>query len=94
MEYFHKLDVFLRQVISLREFPTPLRFVSQLRHYWNFGKQFFGGQNISLLVAATIPQVIKMTKDTAIRFSAVPSTQSSAALTENHFEAKDGLCEK
>lgn len=79
MEYFCKLNVVLRQIISLRKFPTPLLFISQLRHYWNFSKQFFGRQNTSLLVATAIPQVIKMTKDAAIHFSAVPSTQGSAA---------------
>lgn len=79
MEYFCKLNVFLRQVISLTEFPTPLLFISQLRHYWNFGKQFFGGQNIGLLVTTAISQDIKMSKDAAIYFLAVASNQGSAS---------------
>lgn len=75
-------ECFLRQVIS-ENFQLPS--ISQLGHYWNLGKQFFGGQSISLLVVTAIPQVIRMTKDAAVRFSATPSTQGSAAPIENRF---------
>lgn len=77
MEHFGKLNVFLSQVIS-GNFQLPFCLIPQLRHYANLGKQFFGGQNISLLVVTAIPQVIRMTKDAAIHFSAMPSIQGSA----------------
>ena len=57
------------------------------------GKQFFVAQNISLLVATTIPQVVMMTKDAVTHFSTMfpPPPSAVLPLTENHFEAKDGL---
>ena len=80
---------FLRQVLS-ENFQLPSwTSTSQLGHYWNLRRQFFVRQNISHLAAASTPQVVIMTKDAIIHFSATfPLPRPVPPLTENHFEAK------